>query len=152
MRKIAVLLPIFIGSFFAKAQYAKINALLDKIEARQGINQDLSKISLEGKRFVMIEKNTEQSIRNFLTINGAVANYIRVSEDTTGKTTSQIYTGDVVRTEDNILSFRFDRLENERIPLPVTKTLLLKSENNILYLSDVNTRERWIDETMLRRR
>lgn len=30
--------------------------------------------------------------------------------------------------------------------MPVTKTLLLTQQDNILYLIDVNTRDRWIDE------
>ncbi|WP_309762551.1 hypothetical protein [Chryseobacterium sp. SORGH_AS_1175] len=53
--------------------------------------------------------------------------------------------GDIVR-KNNIVSLRADKLENKKIPMPVTKTLLLTKQDNILYLIDVNTRDRWIDE------
>ena len=37
-------------------------------------------------------------------------------------------------------------LENKKVPIPITKTLLLTRQDNILYLIDVNNKDRWIDE------
>jgi hypothetical protein len=36
--------------------------------------------------------------------------------------------------------------------MPVTKTLLLTQQDNILYLIDVNTKDRWIDEASYQKR
>ncbi|MFC3160981.1 hypothetical protein ACFOEQ_23415 [Chryseobacterium arachidis] len=64
----------------------------------------------------------------------------------TGETSSNVFSGDIVRNKKNIISLRADLLENKKVPIPVTKTLLLTMQDNILYLIDVNTKDRWIDE------
>lgn len=58
----------------------------------------------------------------------------------------------VISSGKNIISLRADMLENKKIPMPVTKTLLLTQQDNILYLIDVNTRDRWIDEASYSKR
>ncbi len=66
-------------------------------------------------------------------------------DKSTGKSTSNVFSGDIIR-KNNIVSLRADQLENKKIPIPVAKTLLLTKQKEILYLIDINSRERWIDE------
>ncbi len=66
-------------------------------------------------------------------------------DKSTGKSTSNVFSGDIIRKK-NIVSMRADQLENKKIPIPVAKTLLLTKQKEILYLIDINSRERWIDE------
>ncbi|MDO4225617.1 MAG: hypothetical protein Q4C75_06975 [Bergeyella zoohelcum] len=54
-----------------------------------------------------------------------------------------------MRTNKNVLSFRFDKLEGKPVAVPITKNLLLTKRMDILYLLDINTKERWIDEKMV---
>ncbi|WPC11408.1 hypothetical protein LEQ05_03505 [Riemerella anatipestifer] len=61
------------------------------------------------------------------------------------KTSSKVYDGDFIRKK-NIVSIRADKLEGQKIPIAVTKTLMLNREKEILYLIDINTKQRWIDE------
>jgi len=67
----------------------------------------------------------------------------------TGQSTSNVFSGDYVRTPQQIISLRADKLEGRKIAMPITRTLLLNKQKKILYLIDVNTRERWIDEKAL---
>jgi len=47
---------------------------------------------------------------------------------------------------------RADQLEGKKIPLPVTKTLLMTKQKKILYLIDVNSKERWIEESAINKK
>lgn len=137
---------LFFGTLGVKAQYGSLNAILDRLEARKGINQNLEKVDIDNKKFVFIKDEADHTERDFIVIKGNSATYVEVFDDkATGESSSNVFTGDIVRKK-NIISLRADVLEGKKIPMPVTKTLLLTQQDNILYLIDVNTRDRWIDE------
>ncbi|UHO37461.1 hypothetical protein H5J24_17395 [Chryseobacterium capnotolerans] len=146
MRKLLIGI-LFFGALGVKAQYGSLNAVLDRLEARRGINQNLEKVDIDNKKFVFIKDEADHTERDFIVIKGNNATYVEVFDDkATGESSSNVFTGDIVRKK-NIISLRADVLEGKKIPMPVTKTLLLTQQDNILYLIDVNTRDRWIDET-----
>ncbi|WP_160139274.1 hypothetical protein [Chryseobacterium sp. c4a] len=145
MRKLLIGI-LFFGTLGVKAQYGSLNAILDRLEARRGINQNLEKVDIDNKKFVFIKDEADHTERDFIVIKGNNATYVEVFDDkATGESSSNVFTGDIVRKK-NIVSLRADVLEGKKIPMPVTKTLLLTQQDNILYLIDVNTRDRWIDE------
>ena len=145
MRKLLIGI-LFFGTLGVKAQYGSLNAVLDRLEARRGINQNLEKVNIDNKKFVFIKDEADHTERDFIVIKGNNATYVEVFDDkATGESSSNVFTGDIVRKK-NIVSLRADVLEGKRIPIAVTKTLLLTQQDNILYLIDVNTKDRWIDE------
>ncbi|WP_426477377.1 hypothetical protein ACP3T3_19405 [Chryseobacterium sp. CBSDS_008] len=146
MRKL--LIGFFLlGTLGLKAQYGALNEILNRLEQRKGINQHLENVNIDNKKFIFIKDEADHTERDFIIIKGNNATYVEVFDDkATGESSSNVFTGDIIRKK-NIISLRADMLENKKIPMPVTKTLLLTQQDNILYLIDVNTRDRWIDET-----
>ena len=146
MRKISILILFFFG-FVLKAQnYGALNEILDRLEERKGINQHLENVSVDHKKFVLIKDFEDHTERSFININGKDVTYVEIFDDkATGQSTSNVFSGDIVRKK-NIISLRADKLENKKVPIPVTKTLLLTQQKEILYLIDINSRDRWIDE------
>lgn len=149
MKKIILTLAVVCCAVLTRAQYAAINAVLDRLEQSRGINKNLAKEKLDNRTFVLIKEFDDRTERSFIVVKGNNATYIEVFDDKqTGETSSNVFTGDVVRSQHNIVSLRADELEGQKIALPITKTLLLTKQKKTLYLIDVNTRERWIDEQM----
>ncbi|SIT21338.1 hypothetical protein SAMN05421786_10995 [Chryseobacterium ureilyticum] len=145
MRKFLIGMLLF-GALGLKAQYGTLNAILDKLEARKGINQNLEAVNIDNKKFIFIKDEADHTERDFIVIKGNNATYVEIFDDkATGESSSNVFSGDIIRKK-NIVSLRADVLEGKKIPMPVTKTLLLTKQDNILYLIDVNTRDRWIDE------
>ncbi|KAB1229418.1 hypothetical protein [Chryseobacterium viscerum] len=137
---------LFLGTLGLKAQYGSLNEILNRLEQRKGINQHLENVNIDKKKFVFIKDESDHTERDFIIIKGNNATYVEVFDDkATGESSSNVFTGDIIRKK-NIISLRANMLENKKIPMPVTKTLLLTQQDNILYLIDVNTRDRWIDE------
>lgn len=145
MRKICMVI-MFLGTLSLQAQYGTINEILTRLEERKGINQHLENVNIDNKKFVFIKDAEDHTERDFIIIKGNNVTYVEVFDDkTTGESSSNVFTGDIIRKK-NILSLRADKLENKKVPIPVTKTLLLTRQQDILYLIDVNTKDRWIDE------
>jgi len=145
MRKLLIGV-LFFGTLGLKAQYGTLNEILNRLEERKGINQHLENVNVDNKKFVFIKDAEDHTERDFIIIKGKEATYVEVFDDkATGESSSNVFTGDIIRKK-NILSLRADKLENKKVPLPVTKTLLLTKQDDILYLIDVNTKDRWIDE------
>ena len=146
MRKFFILTLFFTG-FALKAQnYGAINEILDRLEERKGINQHLENVSIENKKFVLIKDFEDHTERSFIILKGKEATYVEMFDDkSTGQSTSNVFSGDIIRKK-NIISLRADKLENKKIPIPVSKTLLLTKQKDIIYLIDINSRDRWIDE------
>jgi len=137
---------LFLGTLGLKAQYGTLDAILTKLEERRGINQNLDNVNIDNKKFVFIKDEADHTERDFIIIKGNNATYVEVFDDkATGESSSNVFTGDIIRKK-NIISLRADKIEDKKIPLPVTKTLMLTKQKDILYLIDVNTRDRWIDE------
>ncbi|PQA97212.1 hypothetical protein B0A69_02000 [Chryseobacterium shigense] len=145
MRKIFIGI-LFFGTLSLSAQYGTLNEILNRLEERKGINQHLETENIDNKKFVFIKDAEDHTERDFIVIKGNQATYVEVFDDkATGESSSNVFTGDIVRKK-NIVSLRADKLENKKVPMPVTKTLLLTKQKDILYLIDVNTKDRWIDE------
>lgn len=145
MRKF--LIGVFLlGTLGLKAQFGSLNGILERLEQRKGINQHLENVNIDNKKFIFIKDEADHTERDFIIIKGNNATYVEVFDDkATGESSSNVFSGDIIRKK-NIISLRADMLENKKIPMPVTKTLLLTQQDNILYLIDVNTKDRWIDE------
>jgi hypothetical protein len=139
---------LFLGTTLGlKAQYGSLNEILTRLEERKGINQHLENVNIDDKKFVFIKDEADHTERDFIVIKGKKATYVEVFDDkATGESSSNVFTGDIVRSKKNIISLRADMLENKKVPIPVAKTLLLTKQDDILYLIDVNTKDRWIDE------
>jgi len=136
----------FLGTLGLKAQFGTLNEILNRLEQRKGINQHLENVNIDNKKFVFIKDEADHTERDFIIIKGNNATYVEVFDDkATGESSSNVFSGDIIRKK-NIISLRADMLENTKIPMPVTKTLLLTRQDHILYLIDVNTKDRWIDE------
>ena len=145
---------IFFAAFFvllsvgANAQYSTINAILDELEARKGIKNNLKEVNLDNKKFVLIKNFEDHTERQFIVLKGNSSTFVEIFDDKkTGQSSSNVFTGDFVRSKNNIVSIRADELEGKKIAMPITKTLLLTKQKKILYLIDINSQERWIDET-----
>lgn len=146
MRKLFICTMLFIGLLSKAQNYAAINEIISVLEERKGINQHLENISVENKKFVLIKNFDDHTERNFIIIKGNDATYVEMFDDkATGQSTSNVFSGDIIRKK-NIISLRADKLENKKIPIPVSKTLLLTRQKEIIYLIDINSRDRWIDE------
>lgn len=147
MKKLFLTVLFCMASFGLKAQYATINAILDRLEEKRGLTQNLQNVNIDDTKFVLIKDFDDHTERNFIIIKGNQATYVEMFDDkSTGETSSNVFTGDVMRSRNNIVSIRADKLEGKRIPMPLTKTLMMTKQKKILYLIDVNSKERWIEE------
>lgn len=147
MKKLILILFLSAFSVVLKAQYGTINAILTELEARKGFNKELRNENLDDRKFVVIKDFEDHTERTFIIIKGKSATYVEMFDDkSNGKTSSNVFSGDYVRTRKNVISFRFDKLEGKKIAVPITKTMLLTKQKKTVYLVDVNTKERWIDE------
>ncbi len=130
-----------------QAQFATMNKILDRTAERRKANKDLSKITVDGKRFVLIKDFADHTERNFISITGDQLTFVEVFDDKqTGQSSSNVFSGDIVRTTHNMISLRADKLEGERIGLPLTKTLQLVVRDKELYLKDIHTGEYWTED------
>ncbi|WP_426276569.1 hypothetical protein ACN9MN_15995 [Chryseobacterium sp. S-02] len=147
MKKILIGISLLATLVSVKAQYGTINDILTQLEERKGVNQHLENVNIDNKKFVFIKDAEDHTERDFIVIKGNKVTYVEVFDDkATGESSSNVFSGDIVRSKKNIISLRADMLENQKVPIPVTKTLLLTKQKDILYLIDVNTKDRWIDE------
>lgn len=147
MKKFLFLAVFAVSAIGTKAQYGEVNERLNRLEEKKGINQNLKEIDISNKKFVLLQDFDDHTERMFITVNGNQATYAEVFDDkSSGQISSNVFTGDVLRTNNNMLSFRFDTLEGKKVSLPVVKNLLMTKQKSTLYLIDINTKERWIDE------
>lgn len=152
MKKIVALF-LFFSVLGLKAQYGSINAILDELEERRGVNKNLKNVSIDNVKFVLIKEFDDHTERNFIIIKGDQATYVEVFDDKqTGQSTSNVFSGDIVRSKNEIISLRADKLEGKKIPIALTKTFLMTKQKKILYLIDINTQERWIEEDSINKK
>ena len=55
MKKFIFSILLVISAASLKAQYASINAILDRLEERRGINQNLQNENIDDTKFVLIK-------------------------------------------------------------------------------------------------
>ena len=141
---ILVLVMFMVG---VKAQgYTELNKLLYRLEQENKINHDTEMhYDLNGKRFLYVKDYEDETERWVLEIKNDEAQLIELIDDKgTGKTISQIYTGDVIRKK-HVVSLRFHQLEGQRLGTPLTFLHHITYQGGIWYLIDVNAGNRWID-------
>lgn len=147
MKKILIASLILMSISAMKAQYGAINAILTELEARKGMNQNLKNVSIDDTKFVLIKDFEDHTERSFIVIKGNQATYVEMFDDKkTGETSSNVFSGDILRTKHNVISLRAHLLEGKQIAIPITKTLLMTKQKKVLYLIDINSKERWIEE------
>ena len=150
MKKIFLATLLLMTAVAVKAQYGSINAILTLLEERKGINQNLKNVSIDDTKFVLIKDFEDHTERSFIVIKGDKVTYVEMFDDKkSGETSSNVFSGDVLRTKHNIVSLRADQLEGKKIAIPITKTLLMTKQKKILYLIDINSKERWIEENAI---
>ena len=136
-----------------KAQYSSINAILTLLEERKGINQNLKDVNIDDTKFVLIKDFEDHTERSFIVIKGNKATYVEMFDDKkTGETSSNVFFFFFMRKRRNIISLRADQLEGKKIPIAITKTLLMTKQKKILYLVDLNSKERWIEENAINKK
>lgn len=132
------------------AQYGSIDAILTKLEKRRGMNQYMEPINLSGKKFILIEDFADHTERSFLVIEGKQCTLVELFDDkSNNESVSNVYSGDVVQSRKNMVSMRADMLEGKKIAPPVTKTFYATMQDDVLYLLDITTKKRWIEESAL---
>ncbi len=147
MKKLITITFILMFAISAKAQYGSINAIIQRLEEKKGVNQDLSDVNIDNKKFVLVKDFDDHTERSYVVIKGNKATYVELFDDKqTGQTSSNVFSGDVVRSNKNIISLRCDVLEGQKIPVAITKTFLLTRQKKIIYLVDITNKDRWIDE------
>lgn len=153
MKKI-FFLTLLITNFVAiKAQYSSISEILTLLEERKGINQNLKDVNIDDTKFVLIKDFQDHTERSFIVIKGNKVTYVEMFDDKkTGETSSNVFSGDIMRTRRNIISLRADQLEGKKIPIAITKNLLMTKQQKILYLIDLNSKERWIEENAINKK
>ncbi len=150
MKKSLIVVFFICFALSLQAQYGSVNAILDRLEERRGIQQKINNVNIDDTKFVLIKDFDDHTERSFVILKGNKATFVEIFDDkSTGLSTSNVFSGDVLRSKHNIVSLRADLLEGKKIPIAVTKTFLLTRQKKILYLIDINTRERWIDESSL---
>ena len=105
LRLFVVMAVLFTVS--VQAQFATMNKILDRTAERRQANKDLSKITLDGKKFLLIRDFPDHTERNFISVNGDQLTFVEVFDDKqTGQSSSNVFSGDVVRTRHNMISLR----------------------------------------------
>lgn len=151
MKKNLLLLSFVLLFGITSAQLNVVNYSLDQLEQNKRVNSNLENESLDNKKFVLIKDFEDHTERHFIILKGNKATFIEIFDDkTTGESHSNVFSGDVLRTRHNMISLRFDTLEREKLSVPVVKSLLLKKQQTHIYLTDMNTQERWFDENSMR--
>lgn len=146
MNRLLTLLLVSVLSWANAQGYTELNKLLHKLEQDSQINHNTElHYDLEGKKFLLLKDFPEKTKRWILEIKEGNSMLVELEDDKkTGQTISKIYSGDIVRKK-HIVSVRADKLEGERIKIPVTYLYHLTYLRGIWYLIDANTGERWID-------
>ena len=110
MRKTLFILLFVLSGLGLKAQYGTISAILDELEERRGINKNLKDVNLDDAKFVLIKEFDDHTERSFIVIKGNLATYVEMFDDKqTGKSSSNVFSGDIVRSQHNIISLRADK-------------------------------------------
>jgi len=151
--KKTLILFLFFAALGVQAQYGSINAILTILEEKKGVNKNISNVNIDDVKFVIIKEFDDRTERNFIVIKGNNATYVEVFDDKkTGETSANVFSGDIVRSKHQVISLRADLLEGRKIPIPITKTFLMTEQKKILYLIDINSKERWIEESSLNKK
>ncbi|PIE50207.1 MAG: hypothetical protein CSA38_04325 [Flavobacteriales bacterium] len=147
MKKQILFILFLLFAININAQYGTAERVLTRLEQRKGLHQEqVKKMSISGKKFVLIKDFKDHTERKFISFDGKKVTYVELIDDKkTGKTSSKVFTGDMMRNKHNVVSIRANYLEGKRIPIAITKTMVFMQLDDKLYLIDANTKEEWIE-------
>lgn len=146
MKKTIVFLLLLFSTLGVKAQYAEIDRILTFLEERKGI-KNVTNADLDNQKFILVKDFDDHMERNLVIFNGNKVTYVEMFDDkASGEISSNVFSGDMVKNNKGVISIRCDILEGKKIPVAVTKTFLPHEQRKIIYLVDMNTKERWINE------
>lgn len=102
---------------------------------------------MDNQKFILVKDFDDHTERNLVIFNGNKVTYVEMFDDkASGEISSNVFSGDMVKNNKGVISIRCDILEGKKIPVAVTKTFLPHEQRKIIYLVDMNTKERWINE------
>lgn len=146
MKKAIVFLLLLFSTLGVKAQYAEMDRILTFLEERKGI-KNVTNADLDNQKFILVKDFDDHTERNLVIFNGNKVTYVEMFDDkASGEISSNVFSGDMVKNNKGVISIRCDVLEGKKIPVAVTKTFLPHEQREIIYLVDMNTKERWINE------
>lgn len=146
MKKAIVFLLLLFSTLGVKAQYAEMDRILTFLEERKGI-KNVTNADLDNQKFILVKDFDDHTERNLVIFNGNKVTYVEMFDDkASGEISSNVFSGDMVKNNKGVISIRCDILEGKKIPVAVTKTFLPHEQRKIIYLVDMNTKERWINE------
>ncbi|MCT3921915.1 hypothetical protein HZP94_01690 [Elizabethkingia anophelis] len=146
MKKILLVLTLISAGTIVQAQsYGAIIKKLDRLSSENS-GKDYDEFILEGKKFITVKDSTDHSEKHILEFrpNNQVTMIEIIEDKSTKQEYSNIFTGDVVRNH-NAVSVRLDKLEEKAMSYPLTYNLLLGYRKGYYYLTNINTREKWIE-------
>lgn len=146
MKKSLLFLSLIASACFYSQDYSGINKILEKIEEKGKKMKDASNYDLKNKKFVLMEDFDDHSERHILEFNadGTLTMIELIDDKSTGKSFSNIFTGDYIRKR-NAISVRANYLEGKKIAMPISINLYLMNASDIWYLKDINNSKRWIE-------
>lgn len=140
----------FVLSGVNAQNFGSLDAIIQKLEKRNKTNKNAVDYSIQNKKFVNVQNFDDHDERFIIEFNNDNSiTLIELFDDkSTGQTSSNIFTGDFVR-KNNIISIRADKLEGQRIAIPLTYMFYLMNVKDIWYLKDMNNNLRWIENNSL---
>ncbi len=76
MKKIFLIALIFTTAVGIRAQYGSINAILDRLEEKRGVNKNLKDVNIDDAKFVLIKDFEDHTERSFVIIKVNKENYV----------------------------------------------------------------------------
>ena len=68
MKKIILIALIFASAVSIQSQYGSINAILDRLEEKRGVNKNLKDVNIDDAKFVLIKDFEDHTERSFVII------------------------------------------------------------------------------------
>ncbi|MGV4412834.1 hypothetical protein [Chryseobacterium sp. T1] len=151
MKKLLLFCALTVAYSGVDAQnFGSLDAIIQKLEKRNKNNKNAVDYSIQNKKFVNLQSFDDHDERHIIEFNNDNSiTLIELFDDkSTGQSSSNIFSGDFVR-KNNIISIRADKLEGQKIAIPVTHMFYLMNVKDIWYLKDMNNNLRWIENNSL---
>lgn len=151
MKKILLFCALtFVFSGVNAQNFGSLDAIIQKLEKRNKNNKNAVDYSIQNKKFVNVQNFDDHDERYIIEFNNDNSiTLIELFDDkSTDQTSSNIFSGDFVR-KNNIISIRADKLEGQKIAIPLTYMFYLMNVKDIWYLKDMNNNLRWIENNSL---
>lgn len=142
---VSLLLLILCIQTFHAQRLGEINDKLQKMSEKRIWDKGIINADLVGKKFSIVKSEGTTVIKRILQFeeNNKITLIELVQDKKTDINTSKIYSGDIVKTENNI-SLRADKLEGKDITIPYVYNFILQRKQGVLYLHNINNNEKWI--------